>query len=154
MAYETIPGAGEAGAFDPLASRPGHDGDTVELPLGEVTMADDATQAVFARDLTMNDSATVTADVVGDLSAVDSAIALANVQGAARVVESPVGALVSSGPVDLEGGWAGVVVASDFTVRDGGSVLMTQREAIIMAVVFAGVLVLGGLLVSLVTGRR
>ena len=160
MAYETIPGAGEPGAPDPLAPKdddlmkPRPTGDTVELPLGEVTMSGDSSQAVFARDLTMNDSAAATADVVGDLAAVDSAIAVANVQGSARFVESPVAAVVASGTVDLEGGWAGVVVARDFTVRDGGSVLMTQREAIIFAAVFAGVLVLGSLAVSALFGRR
>ena len=65
MAYETIPGAGEAGAFDPMVPRTALGGDTVELPLGEVTMSNDASQAVFARDLTMNDSAAATADADG-----------------------------------------------------------------------------------------
>jgi hypothetical protein len=137
-----------------MAPRTGASGDTVELPLGEATMSGDASQAVFARDLTMNDSAAATADVVGDLSAVDSAIAMANIQGSARIVESPVAAVVSSGDVDLEGGWAGIVVAREFTVRDGGSVLMTQREAIIFAAVFAGVLALASLVLGLVFGRR
>ena len=160
MAYETIPGAGDPGVPTPLApetdatSRPGFVSDTVELPLGEVTMSDDASQAVFARDLTMNDSAAATADVVGDLLAVDSAIALANVQGSARLVESHVSALVAAGPVELQGGWAGVVVAREFTVRDGGSVLMTQREAVIFAAVFAGVLLLGSMVAGLLLDRR
>jgi hypothetical protein len=160
MAYETIPGAGDPGLPISQAAAPGKaeqpDGqrDSVEIPLGDGMMTEDATQAVFARDLIMNNSAAVTADVVGDLSAVDSAVALANVQGSARVLESPVGALVAAGPVELEGGWAGVVVAREFTVRDGGSVVMTQREAAIAAAVFAGVLVLGSILAGLVFGRR
>jgi hypothetical protein len=155
MPYETIPGAGDPGLPSSLGSVSADTaGDTVEIPVGDATMADDATQAVFARDLTMSGSAAATADVVGDLSAVDSAIALANVQGSARVVESPVAAVVASGPVDLEGGWAGVVVTPEFTVRDGGSVLMTQREAIIFGAVFAGVLVLGSLLTRSLFGRR
>ena len=160
MAYEIIPGAGDPGAPGSLGDQPGTvsfdaaQGDTLEVPLGDVTMSDDASQAVFARDLTMNDSAAATADVVGDLMAVESAIALANVQGSARIVESSVATLVASGPVELEGGWAGVVVAQDFTVRDGGSVIMTQREAIIFGAVFAGVLVLGTALVGILLGRR
>lgn len=156
MPYETIPGAGDPGLPPSLGSVPpaGAAGDTVEIPVGEATMSDDATQAVFARDLIMSSSAAATADVVGDLSAVDSAIALANIQGSARLVESPVAAVVASGPVELEGGWAGVVVAREFTVRDGGSVLMTQREAVIFGAVFAGVLVLGSLLIGSLFGRR
>ena len=160
MAYETIPGAGDPGLPIPLAQVPVQDApsagrhDSVEIPLGDELFTDDATQAVFARDLIMNNSAAVTADVVGDLSAVDSAIALANIQGSARMLESPVGTLVASGPVELEGGWAGVVLAREFTVRDGGSVVMTQREAAIAGAVFAGVLVLGSILAGLVFGRR
>jgi len=160
MPYETIPGAGDPGLPTPLSPEPdvaprsASVGDTVELPLGEAMLSDDARQAVFARDLTMNNAAAATADVVGDLSAVDSAIAIANIQGSARLVESPVAALVASGPVDLEGGWAGVVVAREFTVRDGGSVLMTQREAVIFGAVFAGVFVLGSLALGLLFGRR
>ena len=160
MPYETIPGAGDPGLPTPLMSEPDATspstsvGDNVELPLGGATLSDDARQAVFARDLTMNNAAAATADVVGDLSAVDSAIALATIQGSARLVESPVVALVASGPVDLEGGWAGLVVARDFTVRDGGSVLMTQREAVIFGAVFAGVLLLGSLVLGLLFDRR
>jgi hypothetical protein len=160
MPYETIPGADDPGMPGPLGSdipiaTPGvTGGDTVEVPIGDATISGQSTQAVYARDLTMNQSASMTADVVGDLAAVDSAIAMANVQGAARIVESPMAAMVTSGPVDLEGGWTGLVVAPEFTVRDGGSVLMTQREAIIFAAVFAGVLLLGSLLLRLVFGSR
>ena len=157
MAYETIPGAGDPGqplnATEADAVAAFANVDSIDVPSGEVVMSDDASDAVFARDLTMNDSAAATADVVGDLSAVDSAIALANVQGSARIVESAVMAVAGGGPVELEGGWAGVVVSPEFTVRDGGTVLMTQREAIIFAAVFAGVLLVGGVVLSMIFGR-
>jgi hypothetical protein len=164
MPYESIPNS-------PGPSLPGPDdapgvdagiqqslgGDHTELLITSsqrMTMEDDAAEAVYAKDLTMADSAAVNANVVGDLVMTDSAVVMADVTGGAFLRDSTAAALVSQGPVDLQGGVAGIVFAPEFTVRDGGSVLMTQRDAVVFGAVLAGVLLVGWLLLRTLFGRR
>jgi hypothetical protein len=164
MPYESIPnspGPSLPGAEEPdrpstgVQTRLGEGGPEVSITADQrMSMENDAADAVFAKDLTMINSAAMAADVLGDLVMDDSAVAMADVTGGAYLRGSAATILVSEGPVDLQGGLAGLVIAKEFTVRDGGSVLMTEREAITFAAVFAGVLLGGWLLLRVLVPRR
>ncbi len=154
MAYESIPSSPGPSLPGPDATAARAAGD-VSVVAGQPTlMENDAATEAYAKDLHMMNSAVAAASVLGDLEMKDSAVVLADVTGAASLRDSGAGALVAEGPVDLVGGMAGVVVAREFTVRDGGTVLMTQREAAILGAVFAGVLLGGWMLLRALFGRR
>jgi hypothetical protein len=110
----------------------------VEMVSGEeVVMRDSAAMAVDTGDMSLFQSAVAQADVDGDITAEQSGIGIATAVGDARLYDSSAGVLVAGGDVDLAGGSAGLVVSRGFTVRDGGTVLVTQREAIIVGLVAA-----------------
>lgn len=160
MPYESIPnspGPSLPGSEDaPAASGEQQTlGTVVNIQADAPTsMENDASEAVYAKDLAMTNSAAVAANVLGDLVMENSAVVLADVTGSVHLRESAATAIVAEGPVDLQGGLAGLVVAKEFTVRDGGSVLMTEREAVIFGGVFAGVLLTGWLLLWTMFGGR
>lgn len=150
MGYESIPdspgsilpgGNGDGGAGQQKLPEAGH----ADSPAGrdDAYLRNDAVDNVYAKDLYMNGSAAMQADVLGDLHLDGSAVFAADIDGSAHVRDSSVTMLQAEGPVDLQGGVAVLVSANEFTVRDGGSVLMTPREAGIFAAVLGAVLVAG-----------
>ena len=143
------------GAAGQAGGAPGSHGDvTIDMPSGDVVMSDEAEQVVFARDLSMHDSAAVSANVVGDLAMDSSAMVVGQIQGSASLTDSAASVLIAGGPVDIAGGLGVVVITPELTVRDGGSILFTQREAAVFGAVFAAVVVAGVFLVRLATSRR
>ena len=164
MPYESIPnspGPSLPGPEEPASPAAGvqqelEDATTVGIQVDVPTsMESDAADQVYAKDLSMSNSAAVAASVLGNLEMDKSAVMFADVTGDAAIKESGVRALVTDGPVDLQGGMAGLVFAPEFTVRDGGSVLIQPREAAVVGAAFAGVLLLGMLLLRvLFPGRR
>ncbi len=151
MAYESIPSSPgpslPAGEPEPR--------ETTNVVADQPTlMSDDAASEAYAKDLQMNRSAVVAASVLGDIDMVNSAVAVADVSGRATLRDSAVGMMVADSPVELLGGTTGVVVAKEFTVRDGGTVLMTGADAVKAGAVFAGVFLVGWMVLKLLFGRR
>jgi hypothetical protein len=150
MGYESIPtspgsvfpGGNGHGAAETsrtgTAARAGED-----LAADTVVIDHDAANDVYAKDLHMHNSAALSADVLGDMYLDNSAVAAADIAGNAHLRDSSASIVNAEGSVELTGGWAGVVVAKEFTVRDGGTVLMTQREAGIAGAVVGALVVAG-----------
>jgi hypothetical protein len=116
-------------------------GTPADLAVDVVLIDNDAANDVYAKDLHMHNSAAMTADVLGDMYLDKSAVAAADIAGNAHLRDSSASIVNAEGSVELTGGWAGVVVAKEFTVRDGGTVLMTDREAAVAGAVIGALVV-------------